>query len=331
MSSVSLDYEPGRQVARSEKVGARHGFSVRFRGVRGSYAVPGRGTTGIGGNTPCVEVRVGGHILIFDAGTGIIELGRELVAEHLGSGTDAESRKPLTCTLFFSHMHHDHTQGFPFFAPVFLRGAVLHILGPRLARQDLEEALTKALLTPFFPVDLDEMAAEMAIRNLEDDEIVVLPPDSSEPRLVNATRSRPALTPDHVVVRNLRGYSHPSGIRFYRVEYGGRSVVYATDTEGYVGGDVNLSLFAAGADVLIHDAQYRESEYVGRPVPTQGYGHSTPAMAAAVAAAAGVGRLVLFHHDPRHDDGVVAVMEADARRLFANSAAAYEGMSIDLL
>lgn len=307
---------------------ARSQFLVKFRGVRGSYAVPGKGTIGVGGNTPCVEVRAGGHVIIFDAGTGIIELGKELAAEY--HRQDEETREPFVATLFFSHMHHDHTQGFPFFTPAYMKGATLHVFGPRLERHDLEEALTKALLTPFFPVDLEEMAAEMVILNVADQEVVVFPPDARHPQKLNAVRGRTELTPEHVVVRNARGYSHPGGIRYFRVEFQGKSVVYASDTEGYVGGDVNLASFAAGADVLIHDAQYREVEYVSLPVPTQGYGHSTPAMAAAVAASAGVGQLILFHHDPRHDDATVLEMEREARRLFAPSTAAREGMVLEL-
>jgi phosphoribosyl 1,2-cyclic phosphodiesterase len=306
-------------------------FTITFRGVRGSYAVPGKGTTGIGGNTPCVEIRAGSHVLIFDAGTGIIDLGRQLVGEHLQSGPDEESREPVVATIFFSHMHHDHTQGFPFFAPAYIRGTTLFVFGPRIQRHDLEETLTQALLTPFFPVDLDEMAAELAIRNLNDHEAVIFAPDSREPIVVNVVRSRPAVTPEHVVVRSFRGYAHPGGIRYYRIDYAGKSVTYATDTEGYVGGDVNLARFAAGSNVLIHDAQYKETEYVGVPVPTQGYGHSTPAMAAAVAASAGVGKLVLFHHDPRHDDQTVRDMEYEAQRLFNPSIAAHEGMSLEVL
>lgn len=333
MSSASCNLQPGASPTVGETVNTRGLFRIRFRGVRGSYAVPGPSTIRVGGNTACVEMRVGGRVLIFDAGTGIIELGGELMAEYRANHRGSKQEKRFTCTLFFSHMHHDHTQGFPFFSPVFHRGAIIYIFGPRLARQDLKETLTRSLLTPFFPVDLDEMFADMVIRNLEDNEIVLFPPGSDVPQVVNTVGNRLALTPEHIVVRNLHGYSHPGGIRFYRVEYGGKSAVYATDTEGYVGGDVNLSRFAAGADVLIHDAQYKQTEYLGQcqSVPTQGYGHSTPAMAAQVAASAGVGRLVLYHHDPRHDDDTIAEMEAEAQRLFASSVAAYEGLTIDLL
>lgn len=332
MSTVTLKQQPGPLAATLSESSARTQFSVKFRGVRGSYAVPGKGTTGVGGNTPCVEVRAGGNVIIFDAGTGIIELGRELIGEYFRSGQDEKSRVPIVTTLIFSHMHHDHTQGFPFFGPAYMQGATVNIFGPRLARQDMQETLTNALLTPFFPVDLEEMAAEVPINNFLDDEILVFSPGSREPNRVNIVRSRPILTPEHVVIRNKRGYSHPGQVRYYRVEHMGKSVVYATDTEGYIGGDVNLATFAAGADILIHDAQYRESEYLGSPPPTkQGYGHSTPAMAAAVAASAGVGRLVLFHHDPLHNDETVVEMEREAQRLFDRSIAAREGMQLDLI
>ncbi len=129
-------------------------FIVRFWGVRGSYPVPGPDTIRVGGNTSCIEVWAGGHLIIVDAGTGIIGLGKELVNEHLATG------KPIVATILFSHTHHDHTQGFPFFEPAYFGASVFYMFGPRILGhrafyEDIEEALQGAMLPPSFPVTLD--------------------------------------------------------------------------------------------------------------------------------------------------------------------------------
>jgi ribonuclease BN (tRNA processing enzyme) len=119
-------------------------------------------------------------------------------------------------------------------------------------------------------------------------------------------------------------------VNIYRVTWRGKTVVYATDTEGYVESDQRLVRFAKDADLLIHDAQYRIEDYINQADPKQGFGHSTPAMACAVAQQAGACRLVLFHHDPNYDDETVAQIEADAQRVFPRACAAYEGLEIRL-
>jgi ribonuclease BN (tRNA processing enzyme) len=141
------------------------------------------------------------------------------------------------------------------------------------------------------------------------------------------------LSNEAVVIRIHKSYAHPGGVYVYRITWHGRSVVYATDTEGYVGTDRRLAQFARDADLLIHDAQYSEEHYWGQLAgfpSTQGYGHSTVTMACEVAAAAEAGQLVLFHHDPAYSDTQVAGMEASARMRFNQVQAAYEGMEIAL-
>jgi len=136
-----------------------------------------------------------------------------------------------------------------------------------------------------------------------------------------------------LIIQIHRSYAHPGGVYIYRVTWYGKSVVYATDTEGYVGIDRRLVNFAQGADVLIHDAQYVEEHYRGQRAglpTTQGFGHSTVTMACEVAIAAKVDKLLLFHHDPANDDAFVARLEADARSRFANSWAAHEGLEVEL-
>ena len=139
------------------------------------------------------------------------------------------------------------------------------------------------------------------------------------------------LDEEAVVVHIHRSYAHPGGVFTYRIEWHGRSIVYATDTEGYAGTGRRLVKFAKGADVLIHEAQYMDEHYRGQLAgfpSTQGYGHSTVSMACDVAIAAQAGRLFLFHHDPSYSDAMVAGMEATARKLFANARSAYEGLEV---
>ncbi len=299
-------------------------LTVHFWGVRGSYPVPGAGAVNYGGNTACVEVQAGGRTIIFDAGTGIIGLGRELADRARQSNT------PLEATLLFSHLHHDHTQGFPFFTPAYIPSARLHLFGPGPSATSLQDALDRNQTPPVFPVRLSEMSASLEITSLKDGDVVLIGEQGAAvQRLYNTP-----VTDDAVVIRSLRSYAHPGGVLAYRLGWRGVSMVYATDTEGYVGGDRRLAAFARGADLLIHDAQYADEHYRGQlpgfPV-TQGYGHSTPSIACELAAAAGVKQLVLFHHDPNYDDLLVASLEAQAQGMFPNVAAAYEGMELSVI
>ncbi len=298
------------------------GFVVRFRGVRGSHPVPGAGTLRYGGNTSCVEVWAGGRLIVLDAGTGLINLGDALMDWH------QKTRRPIVATMFFSHTHHDHTQGFPFFRPAYLGTSTLYIFGPKTFDHDLEEVLTRAMLPSSFPVSLYELKALNIISNIDDAEVVLIGPEN-EPQIRNIYRDSIQADPDTVRVSILRSPFHPSdGVSIFKVEWDGKSMVYATDTEGVVGGDTNLTRFARGADLLIHDAEYTHEEYVR--LPRQGWGHSTPEMATALAAQAQAKRLVLFHHEPAHDDDQLDRMLAHARTLFPYTDMAYEGLTIQL-
>lgn len=293
---------------------------VKFWGVRGSYPTPGEATVKFGGNTACVEVRAGERALIFDAGTGIIPLGRDLARRARSAD------QPLEVALFFSHLHHDHTQGFPFFLPAFMPSARLHIFGPGATPETLERVLESNQSPTTFPVSLRDMAAWKDIRSVREAEVIVW--DADGVRLAESGRG---VSDEAVVVRIHRSPAHPGGVYAYRIQWRGKSVVYATDTEGYVGVDRRLAQFARDVDVLIHDAQYSEEHYRGALAgfpSTQGYGHSTVNMACELAAAAEVDRLVLFHHEPAYDDAMVTEMESIARMLFPESTAAREGMEI---
>jgi len=298
------------------------GFVVRFRGVRGHHPVPGATTLKYGGNTPCVEVWAGGRLIILDAGTGLVSLGDDLMAWHQAV------KKPIIATMFFSHTHHDHTQGFPFFTPAYIGTSVLYMFGPRTFDQDLEKALARAMLPPTFPVQLEELASLKIISNLDRSEAILIGPEH-QPQIRNIYRDSLQAGPDTVQIYVQRSSFHPGGgVSLFRIEWNGKSVVYASDTEGVEGGDTSLISFAKGSDLLIHDAQYTAQEYV--ELPRQGWGHSTPEMATAVAQAAQVGQLVLHHHDPDHDDDSLDQMEAEAQTHFSQTTMAYEGLTIRL-
>jgi phosphoribosyl 1,2-cyclic phosphodiesterase len=297
-------------------------FIVRFWGTRGSYPVPGPSTLRYGGNTTCVELQIGSHTIIVDAGTGLINLGHELIRRSKESGA------PIRATLLLTHMHHDHTQGFPYFLPAYIGTSVLYIIGPRTFEEDLEETLSHAVLPPSFPISLPEMPSLKIVRSLRETETILYDAAQSEPRICNVFHDPIEVGPDTVRVHVHKSYAHPrNGVYIYRVEWRGKSVVFASDTEGYAGTDQRLVGFARDADLIIHDAQYSHDDYVRS---RQGWGHSTPQMACEVAREAGARRLVLTHHEPRYDDEQVADLEAQARALFPDTTAAFEGLEIRL-
>ena len=298
-------------------------FIVRFRGVRGSYPMPGKATLRFGGNTSCVEIWAGGHLIIIDAGTGIIGLGKDLMRKYRASG----EKEPIVATMLFSHTHHDHTQGFPFFDPAYEGPSVLYMFGPKTFYEDIEEALSRAMLAPTFPVALAELKSLKIMSNIEESEVVILDKGRG-PQILNVYRDEREHSPDAVEIDAMKSIAHPRGVSVYKISWAGKSMVYATDTESYVGGDTRLIEFAMGTDLLIHDAQYTNEEYVTEP--KQGWGHSTPEMAIAIALAAKVKKLVLFHHDPSHDDDILAKIEKKAQEAFPNTILAYEGLTIEL-
>ncbi len=300
-------------------------FLVRFWGVRGSYPVPRQDTIRYGGNTSCVEIRTNNHTIILDAGTGIINLGNELFQEMLKNSINGSSQSRIT-NLFISHTHHDHIQGFPFFAPAYQNNSVINVYGPKSFSQDLTQILAGAMDPQYSPIQMEELNAQINIQNINENQIVALSKNSDKQRIV--TQNQLKYDPDQdILIRVMRSYAHPKvGVFIFRIDVNGKSIVYATDTEGYVGGDSRLTEFAREADLLIHDAQYDPDEYMDANFPKQGFGHSTYVMAANVAMAANVKQLVLFHHDPAHDDDKIADMEAKTKELFPNTTAGAEGL-----
>lgn len=311
----------GQRLAAAEE-GADE-FVVRFWGVRGSYPVAGGGVQQVGGNTSCVEVRVGGHEIILDAGTGLIPFG-QLYRERM------KTSHP-TMTILFSHLHYDHFLGLPFFEPLYQPGATLHLAGPRLAGKSFPDTLCGAMTSPYFPVDLRDVPATCQFYTLEPGDHLHWSPGALQPQLRSGRLnggSKP-LSGNEVRVTFLHTAAHPrNGCLVSRIEYQGRSVVYATDVEWGQAGNQPLVQFAGEADLLIHDAQYREDDYLASK---RGFGHSTPRMATDVACAAGVKRLLLFHHDPAYDDDMLEELQSAAQQDFPATGLAFEGLEVPLL
>lgn len=303
-------------------------FIVKFWGVRGSYPVTGDAVLNFGGNTSCIEVRANGNTLIFDAGSGIIKLGNKILGDFFKGGAN----NLLRLNLFLTHFHHDHTQGLPFFKPAYLGKTQMFIFGPKMNGVDVYDHLATVFKAPHFPVELEELLSQKVSQNIDEAHTVIFRGKNTPPEVRNFYIEPVPVEDDIVKVWVNRCYAHPkSGTFNYKVEYKGKSVVIATDVEGYLMDDARLIEFSKNSDVLIHDAQYKDKTYPNMPVPKQGFGHSTPKMAARVAVKSEVKKLLLFHHDPEHDDSVIRALARTARRIFTNTEPAYEGLEIDLL
>lgn len=287
--------------------------------------MPGPTTVNVGGNTTCFEVRAADHLIIVDAGTGIISLGQEMMAHHRATG------EPMRATMLITHTHHDHTQGFPFFLPARHANATLYILGPKLLEEDLHEVLTRAMLPPVFPLGLDELRSQRHTHHVRQGDLIILTDPSAPPQILGLRDNQRQTPPDAVTIQIHHSYSHPKGgVLMYRIGYRKRSFVIATDTEGYIGGDRRLVRFAKGTDLLVHDAEYDEDEYTDQGAIRQGWGHSTWRMATDVALAAGAKQLALVHHSPGHDDAFLEAMERKAQAVFPAAFIAREGMTVEL-
>jgi phosphoribosyl 1,2-cyclic phosphodiesterase len=302
-------------------------FNIKIWGGRGSYPAAGLDMSRYGGNTACIEISVGGNTIILDAGTGIISLGKDLLKRSL------EHDSPVDVTLLFSHLHHDHTQGFPFFAPAFVPTSQIQIFGPDFFNSTPESSLSTLMAPPFFPISLSDLNAKITYRVIRESDVILIGKGAGGVTSMRAVDASSFADPFLTRVRVLRSYAHPGGVLHYRIDYNGRSVVYATDTEGYVNGDQRLVRFARGADLLVHDAQYTDDHYVGQTsgsMITQGFGHSTTSMACQVAAAAGVKKLILFHHAPEYNDERLDQVDSLAKQMFTQSEVAHEGLVVEV-
>jgi phosphoribosyl 1,2-cyclic phosphodiesterase len=274
-------------------------FTVRFWGVRGSIPCPGPETVRYGGNTPCIEMEVADQCLIFDGGTGLRVLGQSLL-----------SRLPLEAHMFFTHTHWDHIQGFPFFTPAFIKGNRFRIYGAVAPNgATIKQRHHDQMLHPNFPVPLQIMQADLQFYDLDFGEKLHL---------------------DGVVVENAK-LNHPGEALGYRVNWRGRSVAYVTDTEHFPDRlDPNVLWLAREADVLIIDATYTDEEYSSETSSKVGWGHSTWQEAIKVAKAAKVKQLVIFHHDPLHNDEFLDRIAEQVALAYPNAIMAREGLTIEL-
>ena len=278
--------------------------TIRFWGVRGSIPTPGADTVYYGGNTSCVEIRADGELLILDAGTGLRPLGQALAAEF--------HDRPLRATLLISHTHWDHIQGLPFFAPAYNPKNRLRVLGYEGSRAGLAAVLSGQMESPYFPINLQQMPGNILIEELRDLEFVV-GPVQVRAKFVNhpgvcvgyrlaTSAGTIAYLPDNEPVHRQRQQQPP-----------GASSDNASALEFAQKEDAKLVEFIRGADVLIIDSQYDCDEYTAHV----GWGHGCVDDVVALAVAAGVRQLFLFHHDPVHTDAKIAEMAAHARTLAA--------------
>jgi phosphoribosyl 1,2-cyclic phosphodiesterase len=265
---------------------------VRFWGVRGSVPVPGPSTLRYGGNTSCVELRCGPHLVVLDAGSGLEAFGRSL----------SESEERMDADMFLTHPHLDHIMGLPFFSPLYRAGNKLRLRLPKFSRENADwiEAI---IGPPYFPLPLDDMGASI-------ERTPFAPGETLRPH-------------DSMIVKTI-ALAHPGGASGIRVEYLGRAIVYVTDVELPNEDFSAIARFAANADLLICDAQFTEKEMT----LYRGWGHSSWQDATQLAYAAEASRLVLFHHAPGRTDDELDEIGSHAARLFPQTEVASEGLAI---
>jgi phosphoribosyl 1,2-cyclic phosphodiesterase len=271
-------------------------MQVRFWGVRGSTPTPQAENLRYGGNTSCVEVRVGGGRYIFDCGTGFRALGQQLSQEFAGQSAFAH--------IFVSHFHWDHIQGIPFFGPLYEDPSHHFAFHAPERNYTLKRVMEQQMSAPYFPVNVNEMKARREFFNIDEGRVRI---------------------DDNVTVET-KWLNHPQGCLGYRIESPEGVVVYATDNEpGDSVFDKNVRQLAAGADVLIYDAQYLPEEYQAKK---RGWGHSHWREAVNVVMESGAKELVLFHHDPDHTDVCIDNVVREARNYYPGVRAAAEGMEM---
>ena len=271
---------------------------IKFWGVRGSTPTPERRNSRYGGNTPCIEIRLAqGTLIVLDCGSGFRALGKSLEREF--------ADRPIAAYIFLTHFHWDHIQGIPFFPPLYRKGNTFLFHSVLREGAEVEAAIQGQMANPYFPVDISVMAAGRHFYMLDEKPISVSGAIISSAPL-----------------------NHPQGCVAYRIDAEGGSFVLATDTEpGSPYHDRALRDLCRGADVLVYDAQYTPEQTEGEK---KGWGHSSWLEGTRIARECGVKRLILFHHDPDHDDVFVDSMVESAQSVFPNVIGAAESMEIEL-
>lgn len=312
-------------------INQKNEFKVKFRGVRGSYPIAKSDYLEYGGNTSCVEVNVGGHLIIIDAGTGLIELGNNLLQAHLSSSTNPYDREPINATLLLSHIHQDHIQGFTFFRPSHIPSTNLYIFGASDYNENLADELAQLLFTKSFPLDLGDIAANLNIFDINETNYIILNKEGPEVRkILRGEDLKPKN--NEVIISCYKSFAHPQeGVMIYKIAYKDKSIVYASDKESYIGGDKKLALFARDCDLLIHDAQYTTDDYLNPLSSKQGYGHSTFDMALECQKQAAAKTLAFYHFDPGYNDEKLNEIAAHYQKITETCFVAREGLELDLL
>lgn len=303
-------------------------FKVKFRGVRGSFPVADKKFLQYGGNTSCVEINAGGHVIILDAGTGIVKAGDELMEKYISSALEVKDRTPVCASVLLSHIHQDHILGLTFFKPMHLKSSKISIFGDGNDSDILKDNLENLVFGKTFPLDLNDIQCELDIHNLDEDYAILLK-SGSKAQLVKKDELK-SLEND-VVVSFYKSYVHPqNGVIIYKITYQGKSVVYATDKESYFGGDKKFVQFAKNCDLLIHDAQYTSEDYLNSHSPKQGFGHSTYDMALEAMRQTGAKNLVFFHYEPSYDDSKLDKIKELYTSQNKNVYMAYEGLELNI-
>ncbi len=254
---------------------------IRCWGSRGSIAVSGRQYLKYGGDTTCIEVESdSGEVIVIDAGTGIRALGKKLI-----------NSRSLNISLLLTHAHWDHLSGFPFFDPIYRKDSTIRVYGPQTTQNSLKRILSKTMTSPYFPVELDDISANISFLGMG-----------------NSSYSIGGVHISTIPI------SHPNTGVGYRFAEDGKTFVFLTDNEltyTHPGGLPcrEYERFARGADLLYHDAEYRKDEYRKK----KGWGHSVYLDTLKLAMDGGVKRLGLFHHNQERTDREIDDMVKDCR------------------
>lgn len=269
-------------------------MKVKFYGVRGSYATPGKDFIKYGGNTTCVSItkEVDGNIhrIVIDAGTGIINLGKEIIGNYF------QKKENLEIPVFFTHLHPDHTQGFSFFAPNYFKDAELKLYGMETLEKHIGHILKEQMTPPTFPIEYHDLKSNREHINIKGGDKIVI---TKEYDVINATMFE-------IEVMQAFSPSHPQqGALYYKI-YDPKTrkrVVCIWDNESHIGGDKAVINFAKDCDVMIHDTQYTKEEYDSDKMVVQGFGHSTYEMAIDNARQSNIkSKLICTHFNPAHTD-----------------------------
>lgn len=255
-------------------------FHVKFWGVRGSIPSPGPETARYGGNTTCLEVRAGDTLIGIDGGTGVRAFGDAL-----------RQQSPVDVAFLMTHLHWDHVQGFPFFSPFLIPGNRFRILSAHHKGGNIHGVLKQLMAQPAFPISMEAFQADMSFEFIDFGDVLQFGDLTVRTALLN----------------------HPGDVVGYRFEYGDKVFVHASDWEHPADNqlDEGFVAFIRGADVLSIDATYTEDEYLGRNGPARaGWGHATHEACIRHGRAAGVGKIVLTHHEPARSDDDLDALKA---------------------